>query len=164
MEHAGLTEQAAKALTFIQEFIDTHGWSPSLQEIASAVGWKSKSNAHRIIDVLIDRGYVAKRPDANRSLVVLRCVPGSAAANGINAVQPSSNLPRYQMLDQAILRNYVGTTGKDPAPHQDTALRWLAVAMTALPDDRAVAYELRRMSGALANTAAEIEKNARPAA
>jgi hypothetical protein len=163
MEPAGLTEQAARTLTFIQGFIDTHGWSPSFQEIADALAWKSKSNVHRILDILIHRGYLAKRPDANRSLVVLRRVPGSAPATN-NAVPPPSNLPRYQMLDQTILRNYVGTTGRDPAPHQDTSLRWLAVAMTALPDDYAVAAELRRMSGALANTAAELEKNARSAA
>lgn len=162
MDHAGLTEQSAKTLAFIQGFIDTNGWSPSFQEIMNALGWSSKGNVARAIKILVDRGYLTKRRNANRSLVVLRRVPVSTAAN--NTILPSSNMARHQALDQVILRNYVGTTGKDPSPHQDTALRWLAVAMTALPDDRAVADELRRMSGALANTAAEIEKNARPAA
>lgn len=163
MNPAGLTEKAAKTITFIQGFIDTHGWSPSYREITEAVGWKAISNAHRMVDLLVDRGYLAKRPDANRSLTVLWRVPRLASAVN-NAVPAPSNLPRYQMLDQALLRNYVGTTGKDPAPHQDTALRWLAVAMTALPDDYAVAEELRRMSGAFANMATEIEKKAPSAA
>jgi hypothetical protein len=163
MDAVGLTEQAAKTLTFIQGFIDTHGWSPSYQEIMDAIGWKSKGNVARTISILIDRGYLANRPNANRSLVVLRRVPGSAPATN-NAVPPPSNLPRYQMLDQTILRNYVGTTGRDPAPHQDTSFRWLAVALTALPDDLAVAEELRRTSGSLANMAYEMEKKARSAA
>lgn len=162
MEPAGLTESCAKALAFVGGFIDTHGWSPSIQEIANGVGWKSKGHTKTVVDMLVERGYLARLPGRHRSLAVLQRISGPSATN--NTVLPSSNMARHQALDQVILRNYVGATGKDPAPHQDTALRWLAVAMTALPDDRAVADELRRMSGALANTAAEIEKNARPAA
>jgi hypothetical protein len=159
MEPAGLTERAAKTLSFIQGFIDTKGWSPSFQEIMDGVGWKSKGTVAKTISLLMDRGYLSKRRNRNRSLVVLRGVPGSAAAS--NAVLPSLNMDRYQQIEEAILRNCVVVLGEDPTPHEEGALRRLAMAMVPLVDDRALADRLMRISGALANTASEIEKRAR---
>lgn len=156
MHPAGLTEQAAKALTFIQGFIDTHGWSPSYREITQAVGWKSVSNAHRMVDILVDRGYLAKRADATRSLSVLRRVPGSAATNG--AVPASLNLARYQEIEESLLRSYTVFSGENPDAQLDMALRRLAVAFTALPDNQALIHRLGLLVRVLTNVSFEISK------
>lgn len=165
MSHAGLTERQAKALIFIQDFIDRNHWSPSFQEILEGLQLKSKENVSRIIDTLVERGYIEKRRNRSRSIVILRRVSGLAAAN--SAAPPSTNLPRYQEIEEILMRTYAvfsGEDGEHPAPHEDTALRWLAVAMTSLPDDRSIADRLRRFSGALAYVATQVEKKTKSAA
>jgi SOS-response transcriptional repressor LexA len=156
MEPAGLTGNCVKALAFVQEFIDTNGLSPSIQEIAHGIGWKSKGHAHAVVDMLVERGYLTRLPGRNRSLAVLRHVPGYAAADG--AIPPSLNMDRYQQIEEAILRNCVVVLGEDPTPHEEGALRRLAMAMVPLVDDRVLADRLMRIGGALANTASEIRK------
>lgn len=164
MDHAGLTEQSAKTLAFIQGFIDTNGWSPSFQEIMNALGWSSKGNVARAIKILVDRGYLTKRRNANRSLVVLRRVPGSAAMSSAGNVPQSENMARYQQVEETILRNCVVVLGEYLTPHEEDALRRLAMAMTVLTDDRSLAERLMRISSALANTATESYKRAQSAA
>lgn len=154
MDIAGLTEHAAKTLSFVQGFIDTNGWSPSYQEISQALGFGSKATVARTVNSLIERGYLAKRPEMKRSITVLRRPSGAVAASDI--VPPSKNTDRYHEIEEILLRSYLIFSGETPKTQEDMALRRLAVAMTALPDDQAVIHKLGQFVRVLTNAALEI--------
>jgi SOS-response transcriptional repressor LexA len=58
-------------LDYIIKYCEKHGYSPSYQEIADAIGITSKSGVKRIIDGLIERGRLETLPRRARSLVVV---------------------------------------------------------------------------------------------
>lgn len=68
-----LTTRQAAALQFIESYQRDHGAaSPSLSEIAAAVGIRAKSGSHRLLEGLIERGFIRKRPHQSRSIEILR--------------------------------------------------------------------------------------------
>lgn len=67
----GLTEVQAKALTFIRRRVAAGGVAPTYAEIAEALGIKSKSGAHRVVDELEERGHVRRLPRRRRALEVV---------------------------------------------------------------------------------------------
>lgn len=54
----GLTKQQSIALAFIRRHCAEHGFSPSYQEIAQALGLKSRSGVHRLVAALEERGFI----------------------------------------------------------------------------------------------------------
>ena len=64
-----MTERQLEVLHFIEDFIKYRGFSPSYADIAAGLKLKSKSNIHRIIHNLKDRGFLKIQPHKIRSLV-----------------------------------------------------------------------------------------------
>jgi SOS-response transcriptional repressor LexA len=54
-----MTKTQARVLEFVRQFIGTHGYSPSLDEIADGVGSYS-GNVHSMLVKLAERGYLHK--------------------------------------------------------------------------------------------------------
>ncbi len=54
----GITSRQRDALAFIGAYIEQHGCSPSLGDIAAAMQYRSKSAAHRVVAELKQRGYL----------------------------------------------------------------------------------------------------------
>lgn len=67
-----LTPKQHKLLVFIDEFIKANGHSPSFEEMKNAVGLKSKSGIHVLINSLEERGFIRKLPHKARALEVLK--------------------------------------------------------------------------------------------
>jgi len=67
-----LTPKQHKLLVFIDEFIKQNGHSPSFEEMKNAVGLKSKSGIHVLINSLEERGFIRKLPHKARALEVLK--------------------------------------------------------------------------------------------
>ena len=65
----GLTPRDRQALDFIRTYNDEHGQSPTFQQIATALGLRSKSNISRIVDDLVERGHLRRKPNKHRSLM-----------------------------------------------------------------------------------------------
>lgn len=65
---SGLTPQQANALTFIRSYIETKGHSPSYEEMMAPLKTTSKANVSRMVDRLVERGYLLRGPGRNRSL------------------------------------------------------------------------------------------------
>jgi SOS-response transcriptional repressor LexA len=60
-----MTPAMQKCLAFVADYIATHdGVSPSYEEIAQAIGYKSKCSVKRVVDLLIDEGRIVKRRGA----------------------------------------------------------------------------------------------------
>jgi repressor LexA len=66
----GLTAKQNELLDFIQRSTDANGYSPSFQEMADALGYRSKSSIYRLLEILRSRGHVRQYEGAARSVVV----------------------------------------------------------------------------------------------
>lgn len=64
-----MTPKQRQALDFITEFVVCHHYSPSLEEIAAALGWSAKSGAHRIVTELERQGKVKTDSKRTRSVM-----------------------------------------------------------------------------------------------
>ncbi len=67
-----LTPKQYKLLMFIDNSIKENGCCPSFEEMKQAVGIKSKSGIHSLIEELIERDFIKKLPHKARALEVLR--------------------------------------------------------------------------------------------
>jgi SOS-response transcriptional repressor LexA len=65
------TRRQRELLTFVDGFIQGHGYGPSYREIMRALGYKSVSTVAIHIDGLIAKGYLHKRDNSARSLEVV---------------------------------------------------------------------------------------------
>ncbi|TZG24890.1 LexA family protein [Sphingomonas montanisoli] len=71
-----MTRREAKALSFIRDYQRAHhGASPSLTEIATDLGLKSRSNAHTVVDHLIAEGRLRRSAGSHRALVIVEAQP-----------------------------------------------------------------------------------------
>jgi sulfur relay (sulfurtransferase) DsrC/TusE family protein len=72
------TKKQKELLTFIEDFITEHGYSPSYREIMQGTGHTSVATVSLHVNNLIKRGHLAKRNRSARSLEVVK--PGNAKA------------------------------------------------------------------------------------
>jgi SOS-response transcriptional repressor LexA len=80
-----LTERQQDALRFIIGFKEAHGHSPSYVEIANGIGLNgdsSKSQIHRLISGLCERGAIRRKWCAAREIEVLVPVAIPRAPDG----------------------------------------------------------------------------------
>lgn len=64
-----------QTLLYIQDYISlTGGVAPTISEIASHFGHKSKSSSHRNVSQLVSRGYIRRLPRASRAIEVIQPV------------------------------------------------------------------------------------------
>ena len=67
-----LTEKQYKLLMYINKGLKETGCSPSFEEMKNAVGLKSKSGIHALIEALVERNFIKKLPHKARALEVIR--------------------------------------------------------------------------------------------
>jgi repressor LexA len=67
----GMTRRQQQALSFIDGYIAMFGWSPSYQEIADAIGLRSKGRVFELVHALEARGYLCSHPRLHRSIKIL---------------------------------------------------------------------------------------------
>jgi SOS-response transcriptional repressor LexA len=68
-----MTSQQARLLRFIADYQRDHaGASPSYDEMAGALGLKSRSGAHRLVAGLEERGHVMRVRNLQRSIRLTR--------------------------------------------------------------------------------------------
>jgi repressor LexA len=63
-----LTRRQRQVLDVIREFIQEHGYSPSLEEIGVALGLSSVATVHKHVSLLVEKGYVQRTWNQNRSI------------------------------------------------------------------------------------------------
>jgi len=66
-----MTKRQKQVLDFVLKFWEEHGYSPSYEDIGSGLGIASKSNVHRLIYSLVNRGFLKNQPGKSRSLLVV---------------------------------------------------------------------------------------------
>jgi hypothetical protein len=88
------TKKQKELLTFIEDFIAEHGYSPSYREIMAGTGHTSVATVSLHVNNLIKRGHLAKRDRSARSLEVVK--PKSEAE-----AQPMEIAPKQLKASEA---------------------------------------------------------------
>lgn len=57
-------------IEFVSKYIENHGYSPTLQEIAHGIGLKSTSNIENHIKKMVKEGSIIKEPKQWRGLKI----------------------------------------------------------------------------------------------
>ena len=90
------TKKQRELLSFIEEFIAEHGYSPSYREIMTGCNYTSVATVSLHVNNLIKRGHIVKRDHSARSLEV---VSGSDKAVTTNEVKPDEEKWLIQKID-----------------------------------------------------------------
>ena len=72
-------------MMFIHASTQKSGVSPSFEEMAAALGLKAKSSIHRLIKMLVCRGYIRQMKGRARAVDVLRLPYGTVAPESLAA-------------------------------------------------------------------------------
>lgn len=68
------TKKQRELLSYIEEFISEHGYSPSYREVMRALNYTSVATVALHINSLIKRGHLRKRDRSARSLEVIKVI------------------------------------------------------------------------------------------
>lgn len=80
------TKKQRELLTFIEEFIGEHGYSPSYREVMNGLNYTSVATVALHINNLIRRGHLRKRDHSARSLEIV--APSEQAKVVTNVIKP----------------------------------------------------------------------------
>ncbi len=107
---AVLYRKERELLTYIVQFQEQHGYSPTLRELADALGKRSVSTVHALIRTLVEKGYIQKVEGNSRTLKILkRDAVDTSIGTTARAMGPSMLLP---------LMGYIAA-GKPLEPYTD---------------------------------------------
>ncbi len=81
-----LTRKQRELLIFIHERMSGGEIAPSFDEMKDALGLKSKSGVHRLINGLVERGHLERLPHRARALSVRKLPEGYRPEGGAGAV------------------------------------------------------------------------------
>ncbi|HEX3049470.1 MAG TPA: transcriptional repressor LexA [Aggregatilineaceae bacterium] len=113
MDH--LSARQKKILSFIQTFIATHGYPPTIREIGNEVGIASTSVVNYNLNKLVERGFIERSPDVSRGL---RLVSDAAAEMPVRFAE-MSHLVHVPLLGSIVASAPVPIPGDGFTP-QDT--------------------------------------------
>ena len=105
-----LTPKQQELLTFIHNRLEEGGVSPSFEEMKEALGLKSKSGIHRLINALEERGFIRRLPNRARALEVLKLPEGlerARKAAALLAATPAVIPPKVSVPHIPIAANDV---------------------------------------------------------
>lgn len=85
-----LTKKQRDLLVFINDYTQKTGLSPSFEEMKDGLDLKSKSGIHRLINALVERGFLERLPNKARALEVKRLPENSTSSSVSTAGKVSS--------------------------------------------------------------------------
>jgi SOS-response transcriptional repressor LexA len=92
------TKKQKELLTYIENFIDAHGYSPSYREIMKALNYTSVATVSLHVNNLIKRGHLKKRDHSARSLEVVAPSLKSASLKS-NQIRPEEEKWLIEKVD-----------------------------------------------------------------
>lgn len=72
MTKTDLSDTQIEVLKFIDTFMKKNGYSPTLHEISTAMGWAADSTAYNSLEKLVRLGYIRREKGKVRSIKLLR--------------------------------------------------------------------------------------------
>ncbi len=89
-----LTRKQRDLLIFVNDYIQDTGLSPSFEEMKLGLNLKSKSGIHRLINALVERGFLERLPNKARALEVKK-LPENMPATPQKAA-PGASVTRFK--------------------------------------------------------------------
>src|SRR5689334_7152636 len=86
-----ITRRQHQVYTFIQQFVEQHGYSPSFEEIGDGLGLSSLATVHKHVSNLEQKGLLKR--DYNRSRSIDLVTPRGRAKQSMMAAAPPTSLP-----------------------------------------------------------------------
>ena len=86
-----LTKQQNKLYTFLKVKIKKTNVSPSFEEMKIAMGLKSKSGIQRLINSLVERGFIEKRNNRKRAINIIK-------DSSLNKIKEKQNILELPLL------------------------------------------------------------------
>ena len=65
------TKRQLEVLAWVRRYIDRHGYSPTMKEIAAGFGWSGPHPARCHLDLLEAKGYLTRQPGKARTIRVI---------------------------------------------------------------------------------------------
>lgn len=99
-----LTKKQRQILDYVEEFVESNGYSPSYEEIAEHFGYSSLATVHEHLSNLEQKGFLRKNYNKSRSLEVVRAdVQGAIAVElpllgNVAAGLPIEALPQDETI------------------------------------------------------------------
>jgi repressor LexA len=111
-----LTQKQRDLLLFINEYTQKTGLSPSFEEMKHGLDLKSKSGIHRLINALVERGFLERLPNKARALEVKKLpenMPQPRAAAAPLRPDPKAGVkPNFK-------QKHLNSMGARPQPQYD---------------------------------------------
>lgn len=95
------SKKQRELLTFIENFINQHGYSPSYREIMSGLNYTSVATVSLHVSNLIKRGHLQKRDRSARSLEVVKTVKADATNVTSNKIEPGQEKWLVEKVEHA---------------------------------------------------------------
>lgn len=93
-----LTKKQRDLLLYINDYTQKTGLSPSFEEMKTGLDLKSKSGIHRLINALVERGFLARMPNKARALEVVKLpenhispAPEALRQRSVTSIAPRAN-------------------------------------------------------------------------
>ena len=67
----GITPAQSALLEYLRAFSEREGHAPSYEQMMAAIGYRSKSNIHRLITCLHERGLIRRMPGRSRAIEII---------------------------------------------------------------------------------------------
>jgi len=129
-----LTKKQYQLLIFIDERLRSSGISPSFDEMKEALGLRSKSGIHRLINALEERGFLRRLAHRARALEVIRLPENFAAPARAEAPRPEVAPPEGWRPEIWRPETSLPESARTPAPRAEDDGRDDRAA-TALPSN-----------------------------
>ncbi len=91
-----LTKKQHDLLMFINDYTRTTGLSPSFEEMKVGLSLKSKSGIHRLINALVERGFLERLPNKARALEIRKLPENVPSPSNGNRSHPTTKAPEQQ--------------------------------------------------------------------
>lgn len=130
-----LTRRMHNLLLMIDGAVREHGVAPSFDEMKDALGLKSKSGIHRLIESLEERGYVRRLANRARAIEVVK-LPGRDGAGGVQPARAANS----NLVDVPVMGRIAAGT---PIEAIQTRTGSVAMSASALGAGEHFALEVR---------------------
>lgn len=80
---AMLTQRMSDLLAFIALHLERTGLTPTFDEMKDALGLQSKSGIHRLVEALVERGFIRRIPNRARAIEIVEGKFGPSQADDV---------------------------------------------------------------------------------